>query len=135
MAADVYEALDARFAEAGLNDLLEGGGFHAGEAPGDLPFPYAVLTPIAEAKDVRTNRRRYQDCTIQIALSHKTFKACRDLVATLTRALDEAPLALTGGEVLHCLAGNRTYTFEATFWRANQEFVIKSGNYRPGKAG
>jgi hypothetical protein len=135
MPADVYEALDARFAESGLNDLIQGGGFFAGEANPDTPFPYVVMTPIAEAKDVRTNKRNYEDCTLQLAISHQTFKACRDLAKQIKAAVEEAPLVIDDGTVLHCYAGSRTYTFEATFWRANQEVAVKTGHQRPGRAG
>lgn len=93
------------------------------------------MTPIAEAKDVRSNKRRYQNCTSQFAIAHTTFKAARDLTRQIAAALEEAPLVIDTEEVLYCLCGTRTYSFESTFWRVIQEVAVMTSRLRPGVPG
>jgi hypothetical protein len=125
VAADVYEALDDLFAQSGLNALLQGGGFFVGPVEGDVAMPYCQMTPTGEAPMVRSNRRKYSDDSLQLAIVHTTFRNARTLIRTITDVVEEADLVVTGMGVLSCLAGNRTYQQEVGFHRIIQDFTIK----------
>jgi hypothetical protein len=138
MAADIYEALDDRFTQAGINALLQGGGFYAAEAPADTKLPYCVMTPMGEAPSARSNRTRYLDDAVQFTVVETTFRRARVLIARIEAALEDgdlAPMLIDGQAVLLAWAGNRTYQAEVGFWKAIQDFTFKLAVPRMRPAG
>lgn len=138
MAADIYEALDDRFTQAGITGLLQGGGFFVGEAPADTRLPYCVMTPMGEAPSARSNRTRYLDDAVQFTIAETTFKRARALIGKIEAALEDgdlAPMRIDGQTVLLAWAGNRTYQAEVGFWKAIQDFTFKLAVPRTRPAG
>jgi hypothetical protein len=133
MADDPYEALDERFTAAGLGAPFAGGSYFAGEPPGNTPLPYLVMTPLGEAKDAETNRRRYENCGVQFAVAAATFRQARQLVRALTAGLTRGPMAAGGGDVLHLVPGGRNFLPEQGFWRATQDFEMKVSSALPSR--
>jgi len=96
---------------ADLTTLFPGGMLYAGEAPDVVDaMPYAVLIEVSTPTEGYTTANRLIRATYQISCMADNLDQAESLAQAVARIYDRATLVMTGGDILHCLAGDTHWT-------------------------
>jgi hypothetical protein len=125
----VYRALVARFTAMGLDAVFNNGLLRQQELPG-TDFPYAVLDGLGETTLTRTNRRHYDNVSLQVSVYDRDPDLVELEAIKVRAAIANAPLPLTGAlgrdVTLCCIPQGVHYMREQSFYRGTVEFTVKT---------